>query len=57
MQDAREGGGAAEDIAHGNETAFWLAQQVANLYINLGIDVDFQEIVSPSWTRPSSGRG
>ena len=57
MQDAREGGGATEDIAHGNETAFWLAQQIANLYINLGIDVDFQEIVSPSWSRPSSVRG
>ena len=36
---------------HSLQTARWLAQQLAGLYLNHGIDVDFQEVVSPSWTR------
>lgn len=36
---------------HALQTARWLAQQLAGLYLNHGIDVDFQEVVSPSWTR------
>lgn len=36
---------------HALQTARWLAQQLGALYLNLGIDVDFQEVISPSWTR------
>lgn len=36
---------------HTLQTARWLAQQLAGLYLAHGIDVDFQEVISPSWTR------
>lgn len=35
---------------HALQTARWLAQQLSGLYLNHGIDVDFQEIITPSWT-------
>lgn len=36
---------------HALQTARWLAQQLAGLYLAHGIDVDFQEVISPSWMR------
>ncbi len=35
---------------HALQTARWLAQQIAGLYLGHGIDVDFQEVITPSWT-------
>lgn len=40
--------------SHAEETAAWLAQQIANLYVRHHISVDFAEIVTPSWTRQPS---
>ncbi len=50
LRSAREEGDA-EETAYATQTAQWLAQQLANLYVNLGIEVDFQEVITPSWTR------
>lgn len=36
---------------HALSSARWLAQQIAGLYLAHGIDVDFAEIITPSWTR------
>lgn len=46
--------GDTDELEYGTQTAAWLAQQVSNLYVTLGIDVDFAEIITPSWTRQSS---
>jgi hypothetical protein len=43
--------GDTDELEYGTQTAAWLAQQVSNLYITLGIEVDFAEIITPSWTR------
>lgn len=37
------------DREHALQTARWLAQQIGRLYLAHGIDVDFQEIITPSW--------
>ncbi|MER2545924.1 MAG: hypothetical protein ABTS16_21225 [Candidatus Accumulibacter phosphatis] len=50
LQSSREHGDADEQ-EYGTQTAAWLAQQVSNLYLTFGIGVDFDEIITPSWTR------
>jgi len=41
---------AEAEREHALQTARWLAQQIAGLYLGHGIDVDFQEVITPSWT-------
>lgn len=53
LRMAREQGDA-DELDYATQTAAWLAQQIANLYVNLGVEVDFQEVITPSWTRQSS---
>lgn len=53
LRSARDQGDA-DELEYATQTAAWLAQQIANLYVNLGIEVDFQEVITPSWTRQSS---
>ncbi len=50
LADVLEGADEAER-EHALGSARWLAQQLAGLYLAHGIDVDFQEVISPSWTR------
>jgi hypothetical protein len=40
---------AEAEREHALQTARWLAQQLAGLYLAHGIDVDFQEVITPSW--------
>lgn len=40
---------AEAEREHALQTARWLAQELAGLYLAHGIDVDFQEVITPSW--------
>lgn len=44
-------GGEMEEVELAWENARWLAQQISKIYVGYGIEVDFEEIITPKWTR------
>lgn len=57
LNDVLDGADDAER-EHALSSARWLAQQIGGLYMAHGIDVDFAETITPSWTKlATAGEG